>query len=245
MANNTTSSENPSTKEIGPIGRIIGIFTSPRETFESINQKPTWLVPFLMSVILTIVMTFLLTDIGLQDRIDMLQARGVPQEQIDMQSQMQEGPLRYISGIFIPIGTLLVWVVISALFLFGGNTIMGGETKFKKVFCVVAWSSLIGVLGGIIKTPLILSKGTTRGVTTSLAILLPTPELGQSGSVLYRLLTRFDVFTIWTIALYCIGLAAIYQFTTKKAAILVLTLWAIYIIIAVAFGSLLGGFGGV
>ena len=63
------SDEGASIKEVGPIGRVIGIFTSPRETFESINKKPTWLVPFLISVILTIIMTFLVIDIGLQDRI--------------------------------------------------------------------------------------------------------------------------------------------------------------------------------
>ncbi len=244
MTNNATHPETPSTKEIGPVGRIIGIFMSPRETFESIRQKPTWLVPFLISVFFAIVFTFLAMDIVLKDQIALQQARGAPQEQIEAQSSFQEGPLKYISGVFILIGTLVSWVVISGIFLFGGNTIMGGETKFKKVFSVVAWSSLIGVVGGLVKTPLILSKGTSQGVTTSLAILLPTPELGQSGSVLYRLLTRFDVFTIWTIVLYCIGLAAIYQFTTKKAATLVLSLWAIYIIITVAFGSLSGGFGG-
>jgi hypothetical protein len=118
---------------------------------------------------------------------------------------------------------------------------MGGEAKFKKVFSVVAWSSLVGVLAGIIKTPLILSKGTLQGVTTSLAILLPTPEPGQSPSVLYQLLTKFDVFTIWTIALYCIGLAVIYKFTTKKSATLVISLWIIWIIISVALGSIFGG----
>lgn len=238
------NAEGTSTKEIGPIGRIIGIFTSPRETFESISQKPTWLVPFIVSVIFAIVFTFLAMDIVLKDQIALQQARGVPQEQIEMQTRIQEGPIKYISGVFIPISTLFIWVVISGIFLFGGNTIMGGETKFKKVFSVVAWSSLIGVVGGLVKTPIILSKGTSQGVTASLAILLPTPELDQGGSVLYRLLTRFDIFTIWTIVLYCIGLAVVYKFTTKKAATLVLSLWAIYIIIAVAFGSLFSGFGG-
>ncbi|MBN2029405.1 YIP1 family protein [bacterium] len=243
MANNTTNPETQSTKEISPVGRIIGIFTSPRETFESIRQKPTWLVPFIISILFAIVFTFLAMDIVLKDQIAQQQARGVSQEQIEAQSNYQTIG-KYVSGVFIIIGTLVSWVVVSAVFLFGGNTVMGGEAKFKKIFSVVAWTSLIGILGGLIKIPLILSKGTMQGVTTSLAILLPLPEPGENPSFLYQLFTRFDLFTIWTIALYCIGLAVVYQFTTKKAATLVISLWAIYIILSVTFGSLFGGFMG-
>jgi hypothetical protein len=122
---------------------------------------------------------------------------------------------------------------------------MGGETKFKKVFSVMAWSSLVGMVGQILKTFLILSKGTSRGVVTSLAILMPTPELGEKTPILYRFLSRFDLFTIWELIIWIIGLAVIYRFETKKSAMLVLSLWAIWVLISVALGGLLGGmFGG-
>ena len=42
-----------SANEIGLVGRIFGVFTSPRKTFENISLKPTWLVPLLILVILT------------------------------------------------------------------------------------------------------------------------------------------------------------------------------------------------
>ncbi len=237
------NTEATSTKEIGVFGRIIGIFTSPRETFVSIDKKPTWLVPFLISILFVIIFTFIEMDIRLQDQIAGLQARGAPQEQIDMRSQGQAIG-KYLGGVMMIIGTLVGWVILSAIFLFGGNTVMGGEAKFKKVFSVVAWSSLIGVLGGIIKTPIILSKGTAQGVSTSLALLLPIPEPGQSGSVLYRLLNQFDGFMIWTIVLYIFGLAVVYKFTTKKSATLVISLWIIWIIISVAVGGIFGQMAG-
>lgn len=238
------NAEKTSAKEMGVFGRIVGIFTSPRETFESIDQKPTWLVPFLIIVIVMIVLQFLAMDIAMKDRLADMQARDMPADQFERARDQMES-WKYVGFAFIPVGMLVVWVIISGILLFGGNTMMGGETKFKKVFSVLAWSGLIGLVGEVIKTLLILSKGTTRGVVLSLAFVLPTPELGQSPPVLYRLLSQFGLFTIWELVLWIIGLAVIYRFTTKKSATLVLSLWAIWIVISVTLGSVLGGiFGG-
>ncbi len=238
------SAEAKASKEMGIFGRIVGIFTSPRETFESIDRSPTWLVPFLITVIIVLVLQFLVMDIGIKDRLAAMEAQDISAERFEAAKAQMEGPMKYIQFVAIPVVTLILWAILAGILLFVGNTIMGGESKFKKIFSVVAWSSLVGLLGGILKTFLILSKGTTRGVVTSLAILLPTPEPGQS-SVLHRLLSRFDLFTIWVLILWIIGLAVIYRFTTKKSATLVLSLWAIWIVISVALGGILGGmFGG-
>ena len=232
------------TKQMGVLGRIVGVFTSPRETFESVNQKPAWLVPFLIVVVVMIIMQFLAMDIGIKDRLAMMEARDMPAEQYEAARAQMEGPMKYIGIAIMPVAMIVIWGIIAGILLFGGNTIMGGEAKFKNVFSVVAWSSLVGALGAVIKTLLILSKGTSQGVSTSLAVLLPTPEWGQS-SVLHRLLSKFDLFTIWELILWIVGLAVVYRFTTKKLATLVLSLWALWIVISVALGGVLGGvFGG-
>lgn len=238
------NAEKTSAKEMGVFSRIVGIFTSPRETFESIDQRPTWLVPFLIVVIVMIVLQFLVMDIAMKDRLADMEARDMPAEQYERASNQMES-WKYVGFAVTPVGILVVWAIIAGILLFGGNTMMGGETKFKKVFSVIAWSGLIGLVGEIIKTFLILSKGTSRGVVLSLAFVLPTPELGQSPPILYRFLSQFNLFTIWELILWIIGLAVIYHFTTKKSATLVLSLWVIWIVISVTLGSVLGGmFGG-
>ena len=239
------NTEGTSVKEMGPIGRIVGIFSSPRETFESIDKKPTWLVPFLVILMITIVLQLLVMDIAIKDRLAAMEVQDIPAERFEAAQSQMEGPLKYIGLIVAPIGILIVWAIIAGILLFIGNTLMGGETKFKKVFSVVAWTSLIGLVGQILGTFLVISKGTTRGVGTNLAILLlPTPELGQSSSFLYRFLSQFDIFTIWALALYIIGLAVIYRFTTKKSATLVIGVWAVYVVLAVVLGGVLSGFLG-
>ncbi len=232
-------------REMGVFGKIIGIFTSPRETFESIDRKPSWLVPFIINLVFVVVLQYLVMDIAIKDRVAIMRAKNVPAEQMEVMESRMQGPMKYAGMIVGPVATLIVWAILAGILLFGGNTIMGGETRYKKVFSVVAWSSLVGLVGGILKTFLILSKGTTRGVVTSLAVLLPTPPLGHKASVLYRFLSKFDLFTIWNLILWIIGLAVIYRFTTKKSSTLVLSLWAIWIVISITLGSILTvGFGG-
>jgi hypothetical protein len=239
------SAEQTSAKEMGPGGRAIGVFISPRETFESIDRKPTWLVPFLVVIIASIILQLLVLDIGIQDRLDTMRAQELPDARIEAARTQMAGPLRYVGVAITPVAVLVIWAVLGGIFLFTGNTIMGGEAKFKKIFSLFAWTSLIGVLGGILKTLLILAKGSTRGVVLSLAFLLPPLEKGESPSMIYRFLDRFDFFTIWSLILWAFGFAVIYRFTTKKSAIMVFSLWAIYIVLVVVLGGLLSGiFGG-
>ena len=227
-------------KEMGVFEKIAGIFISPRETFEALDQKPSWLVPFLIIVVMTLGMTMLTRDIGMQDMMAKFQAREMPQEQIDKIAAQSEGIGKYIQMVLIPVATLAVWAIFAGILLFCGNTLLGGSAKFKKVFSMMSWSSLVGALAIIVNTAIILSKGTTQGVTTSLAVLLPVPGLSDKPSIFYRLLSKFDLFTIWSLILWTIGLSVIYKFTMKKSAGLVIALWAVWIVISIAFGSLFG-----
>ncbi len=221
--------------------KIVGIFTSPKETFVAIDKRPSWLVPFIIIVIVVTISQFLVLDISISDQIEAMKARGLSAEQIEVAQERMQGFMRYIGFIVAPIGILIVWLILGGIFLFTGNTIMGGKTKFKNVFSVVSWSGIIGIVQSALFTYLIMSKGTRFGVTTSLAILLPTPQLGASKTILYRILSRFDIFTIWTLVLWIIGFSVVYKFSLKKSITMVISLWVVYIVFVVAIGSLLGG----
>src|SRR5271157_5357430 len=47
---------------ISPIGRIIGVFFSPKATFEDIVRKPSWILPLVISTILAIISTVVLNQ---------------------------------------------------------------------------------------------------------------------------------------------------------------------------------------
>ena len=223
--------------------KLVGIFTAPTETFESIDRKPDWLVPFIINVVIGLILFFLTSSIRMTDQIATMQAKGVPAEQIQMIQNQMSGPMKYINLVAVPIVIFVFWAIISGLFLFAGNIILGGNSKFWKLFSMVGWTSVVGLVGGILGAALILMKKTTHGVTTSLAMLLPTPVVGEKPSALYRLLSQFDLFMIWQVALWIIGFSVLYKVTKGKSASVVLTLWGIWIVLAVALGGLFS-FGG-
>jgi hypothetical protein len=226
-------------EEMGTLARFVGIFMSPKETCESLDRKPTWLAPFIFIVVLSIVLYMLALDIGLKDRLADMEARDLPAEQIERAQSFMEGPMKYVGVFVVPISMLIVVSIIAGILMIGCNTLLGGDEKFKKVFSLVMWVSLIPAVGGILKTFLIMSKGTTRGVTTSLAIMLPLPEIGEKSTMLFRFFERLDLFSIWQLCLWIIGLAVIYRFPVKKTAAYVLSLWVIYCIAVVLLGSLI------
>jgi hypothetical protein len=238
------SEESTAKGEMSTVQKIIGIYTAPRRTFEAIDQNPTWFVPFLIGVIFFLIFQFLTVDIQMDYRIKLMEARGnIPQEQMDMARTQMQGPVKYIGFVVGPIVWLIMLVIIAGLFYVAGNIMIGGDSSYKKVFAIVAWTSLIGVVSFIIMTIIILSKGTMNGVGLDLSILLKTPAIGEEKSVLYRILSKFDVFTIWELVLYIIGLSVTYKATVKKAAMPILSLWVLWIIVSVAFSGLFENLG--
>jgi hypothetical protein len=232
--------EPTNSSEMSVFNKIIGIFTSPRETFVSINQKPTWLVPFIIGVIFFVIFQYLTMDIQADYQIATMEAKQVPAERIEMAQSQMQGPLKYVGFVVGPIFMLIFWVIFAALFYLFSNWMVEGESSFKKVFSIVAWSSLVGNLGLILLTFLIVSKGTPHGVAMDLSVLMTTPPIGEEPGLLYLILSKFDLFVIWQIILWIIGLSVSYNTTTNKTAVPILILWGIWIVVSIAFKSFVG-----
>ncbi|NOQ97186.1 MAG: DUF1282 domain-containing protein [Calditrichae bacterium] len=225
------------TTEMSAMQKIIGIFSAPRQTFEAIDQKPTWLLPFLIGIVIFMIFQTLTVDIQMAERFETMEAQGrLTPEQLDAAKTQMMGPAKYIGLIAGPIVWLIMILIMAAIFYVAANLMIGGDSSYKKVFAIVCWSGLIGSLSLIIMTLLILSKGTMQGVALDLTILLDTPPLGGEKSALYRIFSNINVFTIWQIVLWIIGLSVSYKAATKKAAVPILSLWGIWIVLYIVLG---------
>ena len=80
-------------QEFGVLDRIMGIFTSPRQTFQDINIKPTWAVPLILYVITIIIVTIVNIDIITQDQLRILETKDMPQEQLEKIQAMSGSPV--------------------------------------------------------------------------------------------------------------------------------------------------------
>src|ERR1700731_2067228 len=47
---------------ISPIGRIVGVFFSPKATFEDIVRKPSWVLPVVLLTLFSIGVTFVINQ---------------------------------------------------------------------------------------------------------------------------------------------------------------------------------------
>lgn len=218
---------------------FVHIFTKPRNAFEAIVQKPHWLFPFLILVVLMMGMQWAIRDIVVSDTVRHLQNQGLDPEKIEaIQNQILK--MRFINLAMIPVTLGIVWLLLAGVLFFIGNTLMGGQTHFKTIFSIVAWAELVEVPGIFIKTFLILAKGTFQGVTTSLVVLLPFLQEGENPSFFYRLFSKIDLFTGWKMILWIIGLSIAYRFPIPKTTRLVLFLWGFWILASVGLSYWLG-----
>ncbi len=226
-------------KEMNFFQRWFGIYFSPTETFESIDRKPDWVVPLLLLSVISALTFILVFPAVRESQIQAIMDRqGISYEEAAAMMERAGAFLKYVTPVTTFVGVWLVAFLVSGIFFLVNSYVLGGTSSFKKVLSVYSYTAFaIGVVSAVVRVPLIMAKGTFQ-VQTSLAAFLSED---QSKTALYRLLAKFDLFTIWMVILLIIGFGVIYRFPRSKSAASVLTLWGIYIVLSVVLGGLFRG----
>ena len=238
MTDNNYTQAGESQKEMGALEKIMNVFFAPRKTFESVDRKPDWLIPMVIVVIVSLVFTIIAMPIIMPEQMakqrEKMEEKGMTNEQIEKAQEMGAKVGKFVGPISSIVVVVVVLLVISGIYLFAGNIVLGGKTIFKKVLAVVCYSSLIGSLGQLILLPLVMTKK-TMSVSFSLASFM-SPDASETA--LYHILKHIDLFAFWQIIVAGIGIAVIYKFTTKKSIIMVASLYVIYILISLGVKSI-------
>lgn len=186
MNDTTEVNDNSSTKELSLIQRLIGIVISPGKTFSYIKEKPDWIFPLLLIIAISLSVQIVIKPYFLNSKQYEKTITDV-MERADIDRESAEEMMQKNLKIFMPLGALIatplfILLVAGAMFL-GGNLVMGGETSFKHLFSINAYVGIVGVVGLLLKLPLIIAKGSTD-VLTSFALFMP-PDADES--ILYKL----------------------------------------------------------
>jgi hypothetical protein len=244
----TEKSEEKPAEEINFLQRVIGIFTNPERVFRYLRVKPDFVLPVLLTMLLTIISSLFVYDIAINDQIAKVEkSDNIPDERkelvIDQIEASKEGPRKILYQYVVPpISILVLYALISAIFLFIGNIILGGKARFVQLLSVYSYSYLIVVLlGMIIKIPLILARQTTQ-INLSPAVFFTPEQIGQG---IFNFIQSFDIFNVWFIIVFGIGFAVIYGFSKPKGIISVIIAWLLYVLIfhvwlAMVFQGLMG-----
>jgi len=230
--------------------RLFGVFFEPSKTFADIANRPSWLLPLAVAILMSMGLTFLYGQRVGWERIVRNQVESSSAAQQLTPEQMTQrveagAKIAPVIGyaapvIFAPLYCLLAAAIFTGLV----SGVMSVPVKFKQVFAVVAFTAMpnviMTILAGITvfiknpdeidpQNPLIFNVGAFM-------------DAEHSSKFLHSVAVSMDLFSFWTIFLLATGLraAARKKLSFGGALFVVVTPWAAYVLIK---SALAGAFG--
>ena len=211
---------------------MFSIYTAPTAVFTRLQEKPTWIIPLIITLVATLAITALSVHYvdwsGQREQmLEQFEERGMTEEQqeqaLERMEAFTDNPLmRYGFPLLGAIITQLVAFFFLALVYNLSLPLLGATGNFTRVMCVTAWAGLVAVPAVIVRAILtIVSKSTE--VSTSLLLVAPN----ISNGFLKTILSRVDLFTIWQLILVAIGLKVMFDIKGSKSYWLVAAVWAL------------------
>ena len=235
---------------VSSIGRIFGVFFSPKPTLESIVQRPTWVLPILIILAVSLVTVGVIGQrVGWQTVIEkqiasnpraQRQMEQMPAEQREKVINQQVKFASVIGYVSVFVFTILGVVVVAAVFLAVFNLAGGTKIGFSTSLAIVAHSWLPFVLSALLGILILFIKDPSTVDIQNLVASNPGALLSDdSPRWLVSLLTSLDLFTVWVLILQAVGYSATNpkKISFGKALASVLAVWAVYVLIKVGFAA--------
>lgn len=228
------------------VGRLLGVLVAPGRTFRSIAERPTWVAPLLLLMLLGTAVGYLTAQ--RMDFEDVVRQRMAQQHQelspedLDRGVQMAKkiGPIGALIGgiVMFPAGFLLL-----ALIFWTFLRLLGSDLTYPASLSVTLHSMVPTAVSMLLTAPLILGRGTItahdaqRGILLSnLAVLAPE----GSGAAVTSLLGSVDFFSLWVLILLSLGYRIVARVSGTAATGTVVVLWLLWVagkaLIALRFG---------
>ncbi len=226
--------------KISPLGRIFGVLFSPKPTFEDIARKPNWILPVVISTIISLVIVTVMNQrVDWRDYISQQieknpQAAQMTPEQKARQLDISTKITTYVVYGVGVLGSVLFTVIVGGIMMLAYNLLSGAGASYSQSIAIAAHSLMVGIISAPIFLLVLLlrPKGTIdpeNPVATNLAAFLPE----DSAKWLLALCKSIDIFTIWTLILIAIGFAAVNPRKLKgaKPYVIVFSIWGALVVV--------------
>jgi len=242
----TTLQQAPEAPEKGnSFGRIIGVIFSPKETFESIVRKPTWLVPIiLLCLVQCAVVGIYGQRVGWRSLLEKQLGNNPQFQQLKPEAQQEriQQVMPFVSKI------AYVQVIIGpfvALFLFAGifwlifNMGAGAKIGYRIAMGVVSYSLVPGLLTALLGILVLYLKDPSTVDLQNLVATNVASYLSSDAPKWMHALRLVDLFVIWEMILLALGFsaAAPKKLSTGSAFAWIFGLWAIVFLCWVGFAA--------
>jgi len=224
----------------GPIdhlARIIGVFFSPKATFEDVARRPTWAIPVVLMTILGIGVAFVMNqkvdwrDVASKRIEESSRAANLTAEQKEQQIAMSAKISPAAAYAFGALGPIFGVVIVAAVMLLAYNLIGGADAKFSVSMGIISHAFVVTILSTLFFILILYLKapGTVdleNPVATNVGAFLPesTPK------ALMSLGKSIDIFSIWMLLLISLGFTAVNPKKLKgKSLSIAIAVWAVYV----------------
>ena len=238
------------TAPVSSVGRIFGVIFSPKPTFESSAQKPTWVLPLVAISLLSILIIFVFSQrVGWRSFMERQnQSNSRVQKQMEsmtaeQREQMLETQTKFASVIGYVgavLGTFIAAVVVAAVLMLAFNVVGGAKVGFVTSLSIVSYSWVPGIVGGLLGLLILFLKDPSTIDIQHLVAANAGAFLSEdSPKWLETLLSSFDLFIFWTMILMGIGFSATNpkKISFGKGLGTVVGVWLIYLLVKVGFAA--------
>lgn len=228
--------------------RLVGALFNPRQTFQSVAQKPDWVPPILLILLVNVLLVASFTyRVGWRGTVEKQLAKTPAYAQMTPLQQQQAvdrfARLAPIGGyIGSTVGTVLVLLCIALVLLGAFNIIFGTTIKFRQSFSIASYAFIPTVLKGLLAI-LIVWVRAPEGINLQNMVMSNVGAFLPSAVPLWlqTLGSLLDVFVFWTLALLAIGYVSAdrsrkLRFGSSLAV--VVAIWFVYLFIMVGVSAI-------
>jgi hypothetical protein len=229
------------------IGEAIGgVITEPGQTFEAMANTPRknyWLVPMLISVVLSLAATLLF--MGDAELVESTMEKQKAKLEVQFDKSVKEGKMsredanKALEGInaestFFKIagfggaivGPFIILFILSIVYMVVLK-ISKAEFDFGNILNVVGLSMVIASVGSLLGMVVSIFTGKLSGIGLGMAF-----QEESIGNQIYSIVSKIDIFQIWFYIVIAIGLSKVARVGFAKAASIVFGIFIVYVIAA-------------
>lgn len=210
---------------------IIGMIHSPIEQFKKIKTQPVILVGLIVILVLSLINGIMGTFFAEEALINEFNDFG---EQELLILLLFTKVLAVIGSLIAPIIGLLIKTVVLLIIA----KIIQSTVSFKQLFSMNIYIGVIGAIGVLINTSVVLVSGTNdiTMIATSLSSVI------TASGALAGLLSSIEIFNIWMLILTALGMQVIIGVSKKLSWILIVTYFILTTLVMVGSMAILDTF---
>ena len=235
---------------IGAFEAVAGTFTKPSDTFGRLVARPTWWLPFLLSVLVTAVSFWLVApkidmDRTIRESIEKrLEKSGRTMSPEAIQRQVEASKKMAPLFLVFAVAASIVFFFVISLALWGGAKAMGADARYAQLLAIWGHSALPFVASGIISVPLFL-KEPDASLTQDQAQRVLASHLGaflddSAPGALRAAASSVDIFSVAVLVLLVLGFRKLPGLSKGAATWTPIVLWLLAVAVKVGWKAVMG-----